>query len=412
MNAKVKQHCHDYSRQFGDQNSLMSLVESHDVAGLLSALGHEGAKNEPMFSVSLCPRNSKYSTREFLTKNKSAVERSCELGHLDILNLFLINGCSPNLPTSHGRLIHTVLTTLKTQRHLVDNGRAFVTLKLMLARNCDVNVKSFDHKSALMLACELADPAILKVLLRHCSHWQLSFSDDGREASPLQMVCMQGSSECVRILLKRLSPADINNSHGKLTPLLMALMVLRHNMTYISRASGYQDALSKAQHQLVAIVEMLLNAGADPNVGVVQDPRDNLQPPSFNAICCALDVANDCEAFKNLLSHEAKKLSFLYVGLVRLFGFSGATVGGSENVETLKERFPRVQSVISELAEFDALRQKISPLCNSFRHAPFSLMELSRKSIRLQVARCNKLGHLDNLPLPRKLKDYTLFLTF
>ena len=54
-------------------------------------------------------------------------------------------------------------------------------------RNCDVNVKSFEHKSTLMLASELAEAAILKLILRKCSDWQLVFCDGGRGASPLQV---------------------------------------------------------------------------------------------------------------------------------------------------------------------------------------------------------------------------------
>ena len=50
-----------------EQDSLMSLVETHDVAGLLTALD---TKDGPAFSMPLCPPSSKYSTREYLTKNK------------------------------------------------------------------------------------------------------------------------------------------------------------------------------------------------------------------------------------------------------------------------------------------------------------------------------------------------------
>jgi len=509
MSSKVKHQTRD---------SLMALVETHDVAGLLNALD---TQHGPAFSLPLCPQSSaKYSTREFLARNKSAVERACELGHLDILNLFLINGCSPNLPTSHGRLIHTVLTILKSQRYLVDNGRALITLKLMLSRNCDVNVKTFDHKSTLMLVCELAEPSILKIILRKCSDWQIVFCDGGRGASPLQMACMKGSSECVRLLLKRSSPVDLNTRYNKLTPLLTTLAVLRHNLNYTGSSDDSTTALSLAQHQLMAIIEMLLQAGADPNIGKAQDPREENASPQFNALCCALDLAEEAlsveadqkdESFRltsNVLSENLEEdpsiirqgkldenndripleisnghpgayynlslcdsyrmnkygaseiekgycgsptvhmvskindnLSFetcgskelngdisikdnckpgefaqrkscmMCLGLVRLLVYWGGELpmlnDSDLKGEYFDSRFPHLQGILQELCDIEKRVYAVSERLSK----PKSLLDITRKRLRLQAAHCNKLGQLDTLPLPQRLKDYCMFLT-
>ena len=55
------------------RDSLMLLVETHDVAGLLTALD---TAHGPAFSVPLCPRShAQYSTRDYLARNKRFVRR-------------------------------------------------------------------------------------------------------------------------------------------------------------------------------------------------------------------------------------------------------------------------------------------------------------------------------------------------
>ena len=257
---------------------------------------------------------------------------------------------------------------------------------------------------------------------------------------------------------------------GKLTPLLTTLMMLRQNLTYISQGCEFEDALSKAQFQLIAIMEMLLQAGADPNEGHAEDPRNSgfnqqSQPAhsfGFNSLCCALDLANEANSFTectaNIAAKQCDKSSWqshsseydsnasnmligekcedgnnkkqgtcstppvclrTYTGLVLLLGYWGARLPCDTVPEVLMSRFPHSQDLITEISKFSSLKtvtldsdniaESQSPSI-PVMHKPKSLLELSRKSIRLQVARCNKLSCLELMPLPRKLKDYCMFL--
>ena len=296
----------------------------------------------------------------------------------------------------------------------------YIHLSISLVnRNCDINVQSFDRKSVLMQACELADPAILQLLLRKSSQWQLNFCDCGRSPSPLHMACMKSNIRCVRLLLRRLSRHETNTKYGTLTPLLTTLTLIRHNTTYNPRPPGFDTALNLAQHRLIAIVEMLLQSGADANAGSAKDSKEfSWFEGKFNAVCCALDLAEECskEDESESSSPAGNSIKDMYYSLVRLLAHWGARIPAEIPASVCSERFPHVQSLLDELNELNSVRQ-LSKSDSSHDYAnvvksPLSLLELCRRNIRLHSARCDRLAYLENVPLPRKLKDYTRFLTF
>ncbi|CAL1539629.1 unnamed protein product, partial [Lymnaea stagnalis] len=266
------------------------LVESHDLIGLKNVI------EDPNMTCFTYPCHFqpglKKHMKEYLKEGISVVEQACDLGHLDIVELFLNNGCSANLPTSQGRLIHTVLISLKSKRYLIDNGSALKIIKLLMAMDCDVNVKSYKGKSPLMLASEMADPGLMRELLKHCLDWQLSCPNRDNWHTPMHMVCMNGSVECFCLLLARLHPGDIHTKDiKKYTPLSCSLTVLKNNLVFHSNQEAMDQALLGVQYSHIAIIELIVQATLRQSKKFqVPTHKDKLK-----ALRLALETANEFE---------------------------------------------------------------------------------------------------------------------
>ena len=345
-----------------------------------------------------------------------------------MLEIFLLNGCSSNLPTSHGRLIHTVLTALKAHRWLVDSGAALASIRLLLAMDCDVNVKNYQGKSPLLLAAELADGPIMAEILPRCLPWQLTSSDRDNGHTPLHMACMNGNVTCVRLLLEWLpkgEDVDVGDCLN-LSPLLCSMMVLKHNVNFHMRDGGKDDALLNVQYSHIAIVEMLLDRGALPTKPVtphavstglstlsdVADVADSLPSPpsSRSALQTALEVAHQYEVQGVIICHRLgvpaseKKLSTLYTELVRMLVHKcDLSPFTSNELEVWANAHPYIKGLLKEINSYLLSRE------SRRRNAP-RLLSLSRHVIRIQAAKADSLSKLELLPLPKKLKDYVKFI--
>ncbi|GFO47669.1 ankyrin repeat-containing protein [Plakobranchus ocellatus] len=399
-------------------------VENHNLEGLRRAI--EGVDiNTAVDSCHLKPGRQE-SMRLFLKENESVVERACLLGHLDMLEMFLLHGCSSNLPTSHGRLIHTVLTAIKAHRWLVDSGTALATIRLLFTLDCDVNVKNYQGKSPLLLAAELADVPIMAEIITRCLPWQLTCPERDNRHTPLHMACMNGSVGCVRLLLDRLprdeAVVDIGDCLN-LSPLLCSMMVLKHNVNFHRRDGRKDDALLTVQYSHIAIVEMLLNQGARPTKpvsptyeapsGASTSPIANAlspHPTCRSALQTALEVAHQYEVHRVIICHKCeeqptvKKLATPYAELVRMIvqkcDLSPFT---TNELEVWANAHPYIQGLLQEINTYLQIRE------SRRRNAP-NLLSLSRHAIRIQAAKANGLSNLESLPLPRKLKDYVRFI--
>ncbi|GFS12131.1 LOW QUALITY PROTEIN: ankyrin repeat protein [Elysia marginata] len=362
-----------------DSSKLRVHVENHNVEGLLREI--EGMNLNAAVDTCHVKPGWRKNMRVFLKENESVVERACLLGHLDMLKIFLLHGCSSNLPTSHGRLVHTVLTAVKAHRWLVDSGSALATLHLLLAMDCDVNVKNYQGKSPLLLAAELADGAIMAALLPHCLPWQLTCSDRDNGHTPLHMACMNGSAVCVRLLLDRLpqtEDVDIGDCLN-LSPLLCSMMVLKHNVSFHRRGKDGDDALLNVQYSHMAIVEMLLDRGALPTkpVAPLGLPTSQLTgtnslsspPTSRSALQTALEVAHQYEVHGVIVSANLeeplpeKKLTTLYAELVRLIihkcHFSPFT---SNELEVWANAHPYIKGLLTEINCYLATKESSEKL--------------------------------------------------
>ncbi|XP_071087437.1 E3 ubiquitin-protein ligase MIB2-like [Haliotis cracherodii] len=370
-------------------------------------------------------------------KKNNPVELACKLGFTDIVEVFLDNGCSPNLPTSQGRLIHSVLEGMKCESISLESGRRLI--QLLCDSGCDVNINDARYTSTLMYASELGDTVVLDIILRHCSTSQLSYQCGGSSYTPLHMSTMRGDSECVRQLLK-FSPSkhvNIRDHYGN-TSLVLSLKTMENNLKYLNSARRDMDSdnnakrwlkekekLLRFQHCSVSIVESLLLAGADANMNC----RDGLGSPLPHALyLCRLDETNgfqdesvshgheftntmhlvSTEKIQNLeristdANHEPQEFSVvgqetfsLYAGVVRLLMLSGAEINTPK--ETLFSRYPSLTPLLEEIFEFWTRYQHTKPP---------KLMHLAKQTVRNHLASLQKLHELDKLPLPERLKNY------
>lgn len=407
--------------RFSCESKLRVHVENHNVEGLVRAL--EGMNvNAAVNSGHVKPGRRK-NMRLFLKENESVVERACLLGYFDMLKIFLLHGCSSNLPTSHGRLIHTVLTAVKAHRWLVDSGVALATIRLLLAMDCDINLKNYQGKSPLLLAAELADGPVMAELLPHCLPWQLTCGDRDNGHTPLHMACMNGSTRCVRLLLERLpkgEDVDVGDCLN-LSPLLCSMMVIKHNVSFHRRDRGLDDALVYVQYSHMAIVEMLLDRGALPVKPVAPSalrsslPRSQaralLSTPTYrSALQTALEIAHQFEVHGVIMKHTLKrpelekKLSTVYAELVRMLVHRCATEPFSHNeLEVWANAHPYIKGLLEEINTYLVNREPRG------RNPP-RLLSICRDVIRVSAAKADRLGCLGHLPLPRRLLDYIRYV--
>lgn len=374
-------------------------------------------------------------------RKKNAVELACTLGYYDIVEVFLDNGCSPNLPTTAGKLLHSVLESLKSHKECVSVGRRVV--RSLCEKGCDLNIKDYRGNTPLMHCAQIGDCIILKEILFRCSELQLSYRCSGSQNTPLHMSVMRGDYECVKLLLSR-SPhkhVDLVDRYGN-TALHLALKSMLHNIPYLNAARQHIEfsadetssqkaaaceKLMRFQHNTVAIVEELIMAGADLHAVCCRPDFMNFQyyPLVYALQLCAEDETEgfDFQQGKfsstlHLVSKQTiqsledwskawkedtvtvagscpKKLS-VYAGVVRLLVLAGTLVSSSMRAE-LYNRFGNIGHLLDELCVFwDRYRVEKPP----------KLIHLSKQRIRSHLASLHRLHEINLLPLPVRLQDY------
>lgn len=398
---------------------LTSAVEHRDAVRLLQLI-----QNGDIITSFPCPS---LSDRDRIV---NPVELACSLGYANIIQLFLDHGCSPNLPTSEGRLVHTVLECTKSQKLSLAESRELV--RVLCSSSCDVNLKSNFSKTTLLYAAELGDSEILKYILKLTHPSQLSRGDPGPNGyTPLQMSSMRGDLDCVLPLLKKtpLEHVNVQDRKGN-TALTLALKAMQNSLRYLNSASasiGNNDNSKKQRNKLlqlqfnsIAVVEALLKAGADlkqyNEVGAILEDT-----PLFLAM--TLFYEDQTKGFKHDPSHikmgfnDTKSSSIIsnsenkdtqrrnsllspYGGLVRLLLLSGARPLGEKYVWDKFfncETSPHLKDIIDEIFSFKELQ------CLEI---PQRLLHLTKQVIREHMVTIQKLHEIDQLPVPDRLKAY------
>ncbi|KAL8603069.1 hypothetical protein ACOMHN_015634 [Nucella lapillus] len=385
-------------------------------------------------------------------KRLNPVELACSLGYFDIVELFLQNGCSPNLPTSAGKLLHTVLESIKSHNDCLEPGRTL--LKHLICLGCDLDIKDWCGVTPLMHCAQIGDHELMRMVLEKCSDRQLTCHCSGSLYTPLHMSAMKGEFECVKLLLSR-SPHKHVNEKDKAynTALHLALKSMLHNIPYLNAAkenlefSSAEQSREKAaacqrlmsfQQNAVAIVEALVMAGAEVHAHCCQPSRlirnvEEFYPLVYALHLCARDHTLGFEldpiqfsSTLNLVSRRtiqsleglgktepesSASLSQMqvkenetngkfspYAGVVRLLVLAGTEVT-PEMRKHLYHMFdsPSIHTLLDEVCAFWDKYQVSRPA---------KLIHLSKLAIRVHLANVHKLHGISRLPLPPRMKEY------
>lgn len=372
-----------------------------------------------------------------LPKKKNPVELACSLGYYDLVEVFLEHGCSPNLPTSAGKLLHSLLESMKS--HGENLAIACKVLKSLCEKGCDLNIKDYKGNTPLMHCAQIGDSDVMNEVLSRCSELQLSCRCSGSLYTPLHMSAMRGDFACVKLLISR-SPhkhIDIADKYGN-TALHLALKSMLHNIPYLNAAKESLDISGEAntknsttceqlmrfQHNAVAIVEALVMAGA--NVHATCCPPSAMDFQYYPLIyALQLYVEDETQGFEfdqdrlsstlnlvsrqtiqsleelgksepeKLVEHERYRFS-PYAGVVRLLVLAGTQVSSSMRKD-LYRRFSCVSLLLDEICSFwDKYQMERPP----------KLVHLAKLKIRLYLASIRQLHEISHLPLPPRLKEY------
>ncbi|KAK7498134.1 hypothetical protein BaRGS_00010722 [Batillaria attramentaria] len=372
-----------------------------------------------------------------LPKKKNPVELACSLGYYDLVEVFLDHGCSPNLPTSAGKLLHSLLESMKS--HADNLGPAHKVLKTLCEKGCDLNIKDYKGNTPLMHCAQIGDSGVMNDVLSKCSELQLSCRCSGSLYTPLHMSAMRGDFECVKLLLSR-SPhkhVDVTDKYGN-TALHLALKSMLHNIPYLNAAkesleisgetsshhSAACEQLMRFQHNAVAIVEALVIAGANVHATCCPPSAMDFQyyPLIYALQLCAEDETGGFEFDRDRLSSTLNLVSQQtiqslkelgksagdescdpyryrfspYAGVVRLLVLAGTEVSLSMRGELYK-RFSVVSVLLDEVCEFwDRYKMEKPP----------KLVHIAKLKIRSYLASIRQLHEISHLPLPPRLKEY------
>ena len=196
----------------------------------------------------------------------SALTGACDNGRYSMAKLLLEKGANPNLQTIGG---HTALalSCIKRQKEMV---------KLLLDFNADPNIPLFDGYTPLMLACRNEDYKIVKLLLQAgVSVDTQNYDSSGITA--LHIATILNNTQLVSLLLNANADVNIQDSKG-ITPVFYACehknkeMVERFlenkaNLNLCDKNGTFPLNIAVARNE-IEITAALLNAGADPNIGI------------------------------------------------------------------------------------------------------------------------------------------------
>ncbi|XP_062567312.1 ankyrin repeat and SOCS box protein 7-like [Saccostrea cucullata] len=403
------------------QVDLVGAIERNDIDAVVDLINN--------YSLESWGDVSNYVTNNYRIHNP--METACNLGRTNIIHIFFDNGCSANLPTSSGRLIHTVCKNIQTRKINIEDGRKL--LKLMCHQNnCNVNIKDIHHKTPILYACEIGDKEILEILMSVSDPEILKCKDLPNGFTPLHMSTMKSDLECVSVILKHLPEKNfinIQDNRGR-TPLHLSLISMCKTLQYMneialdsleSEKTLQREQISKLkliQENSISVVELLLLHGSDPNCYLHNgrlSPVHSIGEDMPLYLAMSL-VANDQTAdflygdksksstavqpflFSSVPNNNLKPSS--YSSLVRLLILFGANPKESKDLWlTSFQDEPSVNPLIEEV--FSYIENKGC--------GPNKLFQLCKQVIRLHLTKSQSLHKIDELPLPTSMQAYIRF---
>lgn len=415
-------------------------------------------------------KNNWNDVYEFLNNKKRLVnpmELACTLGYVDFIYLFLDCGCNPNLPTNAGRLIHTVLESIKSEKISLFEGRKLV--HLLCKDGCNVNIRGTNHKTSFLLAAELGDADILKILVTFMTDPSILKVGDINDFSPLHMSCMRGDLDCVLILLPHCCTRTVNKHDSHFcTPMQLALSSINKNITYMNslvsvkhseaatkssellqktltymnssvnvqnsegttKSSEQLQKIRQLQYNSIAIVEALLIHGAEingPNSEFYDSSRGTYAP-----IYQALRLVCKDETFEKY-EKDSLSLTMQLVTRTKLQDLNRAMIDSDDENESID-----VSSTVSPYAGLFRLlvlfgadpirtrtewqtmfsmnvRSEVIQLIDEMFYfwenscdcqGPPKLIQISKQTIRNILAKNQSLHEIDKLPLPNRMISF------
>jgi ankyrin repeat protein len=117
---------------------------------------------------------------------------------------------------------------------------------------------AFDSETLLLIAMEAGPTEIVELLLQHGAN-----PNDGKFMPPLGRAASRGDNHHTKLLIQ--SGADVNQmGMGKITPLASAVINRIMERSPIQPSQHKQEGL-KSETEFVAVIQLLLDSGADPN---------------------------------------------------------------------------------------------------------------------------------------------------
>ena len=202
--------------------------------------------------LSACSRSPEDAKKELSDKkiqfNEQNFVKAIEEQQVDIVELFIEGGMSPNVTTANGSPLPTAAATGNLE-----------IVKLLIEKGADVNVKIKDKGDFTPLFAaifgsgkEKDKQEMIKFLLDKGADVNARFISKGFEATPLMMAAAQKDTEIVRLILAKKPDIHAVDANTGITALMLA--VLNNNVENAKEllAQG-ADVNKKAKNNATAL---------------------------------------------------------------------------------------------------------------------------------------------------------------
>ncbi|WP_378955072.1 ankyrin repeat domain-containing protein [Pelosinus sp. sgz500959] len=220
--------------------------------------------------LSGCSRSPEDAKKELSDKkiqyNEQNFVKAIEEENVDVVELFIEGGMSPNVTTANGSPLPTAAAIGNLE-----------IVKLLVEKGADVNIKSKDKGDltplfAAILGNGKEKQDTIKLLLEKGADVNARFISKGFEATPLMMAAAQKDTEIVRLILAKKPDIHAVDAGTGITALMMAVLnnnvenakeLLAQGADVNKKAKNNVTALSLAkQENNKEMVSVLTNAGA------------------------------------------------------------------------------------------------------------------------------------------------------
>ena len=199
----------------------------------------------------------------------SAIHYAASIGQLELVDLLLKAGVSPNLHSPTGKLTPLMSATLQKQTEMV---------KFLLQNGADVDIQDIDSHTELHVACKLGHLPIARLLLKAGANPNIKTN---KSITPLFIASMKGYVELVELLLRFNANPNLKCTVKGLTPLMAAcgssssashkiVKLLLQSGAYVncqaSDGTGITALHMASVNNNSHIMSVLLNAKADVNL--------------------------------------------------------------------------------------------------------------------------------------------------